>query len=106
MLLNQQERPPRKYLLSVIRNRMLIEINLSQIRISDSNREKVHAVCPYLLFLVVESCVRVQDNPLSLYIGQRNLFVWFVYVAMLLNQQERSPRKYCYQSSVMYCLQK
>ena len=29
---------------------MLIEINVSQIRISDSKREKVCAVCPYLLF--------------------------------------------------------
>ena len=27
-----------------------------------------------------------------------------VFVAMLLNQQERSPRKYCYQSSEIYCL--
>ena len=27
-----------------------------------------------------------------------------VSVAMLLNQQERSPRKYCYQSSENYCL--
>ena len=32
---------------------MLIEINLSQIRISDRKREKVFAVCPYLLFLDV-----------------------------------------------------
>ena len=27
-----------------------------------------------------------------------------VSVAILLNQQERSPRKYCYQSSEIYCL--
>ena len=40
----------KKVLLSVIWNLMLIEIHLSQIRISDSKREKVCAVCPYLLF--------------------------------------------------------
>ena len=40
----------KKVLLTVIRNRMLIEIHLSQIRISESKREKVCAVCPYLLF--------------------------------------------------------
>ena len=28
----------------------------------------------------------------------------FVSVAMLLNQQERPPRKYCYQSCEIYCL--
>ena len=38
-------------LLSVVWNLLLIEINLSQIRISDSKREKVCAVYPYLLFL-------------------------------------------------------
>ena len=27
-----------------------------------------------------------------------------VFVAMLLNQQEIPPRKYCYQSSEIYCL--
>ena len=31
---------------------MLIELHLSQSRISDSKREKVCAVCPYLLFFV------------------------------------------------------
>ena len=50
MLLKQQERPPRKYLLSFISNLLLIEIHLSQIRISDSKREKVCAVCPCLFF--------------------------------------------------------
>ena len=52
MLLNQQERPPRKYCyhLSVISNTLLMEINLSQIRTLDIKREKVCAVCPYLLF--------------------------------------------------------
>ena len=30
---------------------MLIEINLSQIRTLDIKREKVCAVCPYLLFI-------------------------------------------------------
>ena len=43
----------KKVLLSVIWNLMLVEINLSQIRISDSKCEKVCAVCPYLLFIVV-----------------------------------------------------
>ena len=41
MLLNQQERPPRKYCYQSSENIMLIEIHLSQIRISDSKREKV-----------------------------------------------------------------
>ena len=40
----------KKVLLSIIWNLLLIEINLCQIRISDSKREKVCAVCPYLLF--------------------------------------------------------
>ena len=40
-------------LLSVIWNLLLIEINLFQIRISGSKREKVCAVCPYLLFYYV-----------------------------------------------------
>ena len=40
----------KKVLLSVIWNLLLIEINLSQIRISDSKLEKVCAVCLYLLF--------------------------------------------------------
>ena len=40
----------KKVLLSVIRNLILIEIHLSQIRISDSKRKKVYAVCPYILF--------------------------------------------------------
>ena len=40
----------KKVLLSVISNLLLIEINLSQIRISDSKREKVCAAYPYLLF--------------------------------------------------------
>ena len=43
----------KKVLLSVIWNLQLIEIHLSQIRISESKREKVCAVCPYLLFCVV-----------------------------------------------------
>ena len=47
MLLNQQERPP---ILSVVWNPLLIEINLSQIRILDIKREKVCAVCPYSTF--------------------------------------------------------
>ena len=41
----------KKVLLSIFWNLLLIEINLSQIRISDSKREKGCAVCPYLLFL-------------------------------------------------------
>ena len=43
----------KKVLLSVIWNILLIEMNLSQIRISDSKREKLCAVCPYLLFFNV-----------------------------------------------------
>ena len=41
-----------KVLLSVVWNPLLIEINLSQIRTLDIKREKVCAVCPYLLFLM------------------------------------------------------
>ena len=40
----------KKVLLSIFWNLLLIEINLSQITISDSKREKVCAVCPYPLF--------------------------------------------------------
>ena len=40
----------KKVSLSIIWNLTLIEIHLSQIRISDSKREKVCAVCPYHLF--------------------------------------------------------
>ena len=40
----------KEVLLSIIWNLMLIELYLSKIRISDSKREKVCAVCPYLLF--------------------------------------------------------
>ena len=36
-------------LLSVVWNPLLVEINLSQIRTFDIKREKVRAVCPYLL---------------------------------------------------------
>ena len=39
-----------KVLLYVVGNPLLIEINLSQIRTLDIKREKVCAVCPYLLF--------------------------------------------------------
>ena len=39
-----------KVLLSVVWNPLLIEINVSQIRTLDIKREKVCAVCPYLLF--------------------------------------------------------
>ena len=48
MLLNQQE-ASNKVLLSFVWNPLLIEINLSQIMTLDINREKVCAVCPYLL---------------------------------------------------------
>ena len=41
----------KKVLLSVIWNLLLIKINLSQIRTLEIKREKVCAVCPYLLFL-------------------------------------------------------
>ena len=50
MLLNQQARSPRKYCYQSFVNLLLIEINVSQIRISDSKREKGCAVCPCLLF--------------------------------------------------------
>ena len=43
----------KKVLLSIIWNLLLIEINLSQIRISDSKGDKVCAVCPYLLFYYI-----------------------------------------------------
>ena len=42
--------------LSVVWNPLLIEINLSQIRTLDIKREKVCAVCPYLL-LYMESAI-------------------------------------------------
>ena len=41
-----------KVLLSVAWNPLLIEIKLSQIRALDIKREKVCAVCPYLLFFL------------------------------------------------------
>ena len=37
---------------------MLIEIHLSQIRIPDSKREKVCAVCPYLLFITLMASIK------------------------------------------------
>ena len=40
-----------KVLLSVVWNPLLIEINFSQIRTLDIKREKVCAVCPYLLLI-------------------------------------------------------
>ena len=40
----------KRVLLSVIWNLMIIEIHQSQIRISDSKREKVCAICPFFLF--------------------------------------------------------
>ena len=40
-----------KKILSIFWNLLLMEINLSQITISDCKREKVCAVCPYLLFI-------------------------------------------------------
>ena len=48
----------RKVLLSFIWNLQLIEINLSQIRISGSKSEKVCAVCPYLFFTPAEFAPR------------------------------------------------
>ena len=51
----------KKVLLSVIWNLMLREIHLSQIRISDSKREKVCAVCPYLL-LLLDCKARLKKN--------------------------------------------
>ena len=52
-VINSARKTGKKVLLSVILNLMLIEINLYQIRISDSRpkRENVCAVYPYLLFV-------------------------------------------------------
>ena len=47
----------KKVLLSVIWNLMLIEIHLSQIRKSDSKRENVCAVCPYLSLFTSKICI-------------------------------------------------
>ena len=131
----------KKVLLSIIWNLMFIEINLSQIRISDSKREKVCAVCPYLLLYCAFYTVKIEriqnfnsidiltsalsfhfrrptlnikDNVMFRVVHIRNkvrndrhgiLRTWsIVSVAMLLNQQERPPSKYCYQPSEIYCL--
>ena len=51
-IIKSAEEAAKKVLLSVIWNLMLIEIHFFQIRISDSKREKVCAVCPYLLFSI------------------------------------------------------
>ena len=51
----------RKVLLSYIWNLPLIEINLSQIRISHNKREKVCAVCPHILFLVLVDTTTYQN---------------------------------------------
>ena len=50
-VIKSAEEAANKVLLSVVWNPLLIEINLSQIRALDIKREKVCAVCPYLLFL-------------------------------------------------------
>ena len=47
-----------KVLLSVVWNPLLIEINLFQIRTLNIKRERVCAVCPYLLFIFVISELR------------------------------------------------
>ena len=60
----------KKVLLSVNWNTLLIEINFSQIRTLDIKREKVCAVCSYLLFVE-------QSSPLSLLI-LRKLYFWIV----------------------------
>ena len=68
---------PRKYC-SVICNLLLIEINLAQIRIVDIKREKVCAVCPYLLFLVISSIViigKAIDNPITGHQGPRGTWM-------------------------------
>ena len=66
----------KKVLLSIVWYLLLIEINLSQIRISDSKREKVCAVCPYLLFLLSsdvrsEGCISIKKISTS-------IFSWFL----------------------------
>ena len=67
----------KKVLLSIIWNLLFIEINLSQIWLSDTKREKVCAVCPYLLLMLWWSlisedilglsfpdiCLRVEEKP-------------------------------------------
>ena len=51
-VIKSAEEIAKKVLLSIFWNLLLIEINLSQIRITDSKREKVCVVCPYLLFYI------------------------------------------------------
>ena len=48
-VIKSSEEIAKKVLLSIFLNLLLIEINISQIWISDSKREKVCAVCPYFL---------------------------------------------------------
>ena len=57
MLLNHQERSPRKYCYQSSEIYCFLEINLSQIRISDSKREKVCAACPYFLFQFIAEVI-------------------------------------------------
>ena len=49
-------------LLSVVWNPLLIEINLSQIMTLDIKREKVCAVCPYLLCFLKQDCFCLFEN--------------------------------------------
>ena len=70
-----------KLLLSVFWNPLLIEINLSQIRTLDIKREKVCAVCPYLLFLFwwVLPPLKIFDTFLTPYICnlyQLDIILW------------------------------
>ena len=52
-VIKSADRPP--ILLSVIWNPLLVEINLFQIMTLSIKREKVCAVCPYLLFYFIQS---------------------------------------------------
>ena len=61
-VIKSAEEAANRVLLSVIWNLMLIEIHLFQIMISDSKREKVCAVCPYLLF-PDNLCTAFEKNP-------------------------------------------
>ena len=57
-----------KVLLSVVWNPLLIEINLSQIWILSTKREKVFAVCQYLLCLYI---LQYKNSPVT------TNFIWF-----------------------------
>ena len=82
-----------KVLLSVVWNPLLIEINLPQIRALDIKREKVCAVCPYLLFELYEKstnreiCLEINTNRNSACIKDffkvlRNLLIFYLFPSL------------------------